>query len=327
MSGLGIDKYEFLHAIAYGNFCQHYEKAKGNQNWFGHAVIAIIEAPPIIGQIIALIEVIIAKIAARFTKTKSLNSFELWDILEAKKFSLNSTVVYHPSQAVNHRFDNIGCPKNASICIEDRFLHANKVTSEKCGARPIVASQAPLEIDCELFWKAISLDNFAIVDLTTTDDIVNGGVNKYYPEFLGETITFGSMSITLTKEEGALKEYLVKDGLKGQFKTIKRFHFKNWKDFGAVTVPVLADLIRQLDSSLLNAPLWVHCRAGVGRTGTLITAYMLKHKIQMGEINSKNLDSSLVDMIHDFRQKRGPSFVQQVGQFELLHQYGQFLLK
>jgi protein tyrosine phosphatase len=71
-------------------------------------------------------------------------------------------------------------------------------------------------------------------------------------------------------------------------------------------------------------PLWIHCFMGVGRTGTLITALILKEKRR--ELTQENLQETLVNIIISCRKERAAEFVQTPVQAELLYQYGLSLI-
>jgi protein tyrosine phosphatase len=74
-------------------------------------------------------------------------------------------------------------------------------------------------------------------------------------------------------------------------------------------------------------PLWIHCRAGIGRTGTLITAFILKEKIESEEIRKENLGLFLVELIFALRKERSQFFVETFDQFALLLSFGTHLLE
>ncbi len=213
---------------------------------------------------------------------------------------------------LNHRFPDIHCPRKTAVAIAGHYLHANTV-GEGITQRSFVASQAPLVEDYEIFWKAIFEGTPTIFDLTTIKDQTGGGVTKYYPDKLNETMKCGSMSVKLIEISGRTYTYQIENTETGVVKNIKRCHYADWKDFSVVSLPALHALVQEVETLSPNPKdlLWIHCRAGVGRTGSLITALVLREKIERGEINKENLDGSLVDIIVELRKQRGSAFVQQ----------------
>jgi protein tyrosine phosphatase len=253
---------------------------------------------------------------------------DLWPHLEKKTQAELQRLEFLSIDVPKHRFFDIRCPRKTALAISGRYLHANKV-GEGVAERSFVASQAPLLEDYETFWKAILEHNPTIFDLTTIQDQIDGGVTKYYPERLNQTIRCGSMLVKLVKVSDRTHTYQMENIQTRVVKNIKRFHYADWKDLGAVSLPALHLLVQEVETLSPNPKdlLWIHCRAGVGRTGTLITALVLKEKIKSGEIHIGNLDASLVDIIVELRKQRGPVFVQQIGQLDLLRQYADSLLK
>lgn len=263
---------------------------------------------------------------ARKIVDSSCSDHELWSCLEQdtqtqlKGLSLSE-------EEVNHRFANIRCPRKTAIRVSGSYLHANKI-GQGITQRPLIASQAPLPEDNELFWKAVFENNGTIIDLTTLNDQLEGGVTKYYPDELNRVINYGSMSVRLIEKNGNIHVYQVENTQTKEVKNIKRLHFTDWVDFGTISLSALHGLVHLVESLSIDPLnlLWIHCRAGAGRTGTLIMALTLKEKIKKGEITLKNLESSLLDLILRFRNQRGAAFVQQEAQLELLRQYAYSLL-
>ncbi len=193
--------------------------------------------------------------------------------------------------------------------MKGKFLHANHINISP-SAKKFIASQSPLPKDYELFWNTIYNHDCNIVDLTNAHDRAQAGVTDYCPTQINETKQYGNFSVKLTSIKTPYHIYSITDLRNGHFKETKPLHYMDWKDFGTISIPELAHLVNEVGSASANGSTLVHCRAGIGRTGTLITACFLKEQINKGHITSHNLDSSLNNLIISLRYQRGPTFVQ-----------------
>jgi protein tyrosine phosphatase len=254
-----------------------------------------------------------------------------WDLLEQKTEAIKKELSYCSEEEVHHRFEEIQCPKGTAIAYgEGKYLHANRV-GEGISKRAYIASQAPRIQEQGPFWKKVFDEQEAIIiDLTTElerqgSEQWHGAVKPYYPEKVNTPVQYGSLSITLKSIKGNLHLYEIEDS-SGKKKQIQRKHYSDWKDFDAIDLSALLKLIEELEAFKNISSWWIHCRAGVGRTGTLITALILKEKIDKGEITMENVETALIDLILALRRQRGPAFVQTSHQFDLLLGYARHLI-
>lgn len=263
---------------------------------------------------------------------------------------------YEPN--VKSRYSGIQCPEATCISIQSldsdkvHYLHANWVGLEVL-TRKIIAAQAPIEENEPIFWEYL-LDNPAnILDLTSLNDFpfhfskaANCLRMDFYPDPSGFFETFHSVinkeRILGIKASGVGKLQAMGTSVRAQdssfeiqdVKTkktthIRRHNFLGWPDHGVVSVEDLKNLVEKTKElgSDPNRPLLIHCMAGVGRTGCVVTAIALEQEISSGKITLDNVDASLVNLIFAFRKERGPYFVINEKQFNLLREYAYLLLK
>lgn len=242
---------------------------------------------------------------------KDLSPDALWNHIENRTRKLK--IDYQEFKEGEHRFPNVKCPKNTAIVVDNRSLHANQVADH------FVASQAPLKESEPQFWQWIFENGYAIIDLTSPRD----EVTKYYPQYLNETYEAGNFLIKLVEEEGMRKRYEVINTSTDETKMVTRYHSTKWGDFKAGSLELINELACAIDQNENNL---VHCRAGIGRTGTLITSALLKKKIECGEITKENFNVELPLLLLSLREKRGEMFVQTPDQFKMVHLFGTTLL-
>ncbi len=116
--------------------------------------------------------------------------------------------------------------------------------------------------------------------------------------------------------------YTVKDA-EGQEYSVIRHYFPYWADHQAIGAETLEQLVDQLGTNRSV----VHCRAGVGRSGTFAMANFIKDAVANGEITKANVKDKLNEMIIHGRTQRGMAFVQQDVQLNLLIRYTLKLLE
>ena len=116
---------------------------------------------------------------------------------------------------------------------------------------------------------------------------IPGDCHMYFPTELNYTGTAGEMKITLTAVEETPyvvhRTFSVEDSRTQKTKVVEHYHFTGWQDWQLPEGPSresLAGLVEQAAAYITankdkqgeeRNRLLVHCRAGIGRTGTTIS--------------------------------------------------------
>lgn len=282
----------------------------------------------------------------------ALDRFELeqaWNDLENETNKLKFNYLTH--REVTHRFPDVFCPRETAVNVlnlegKQEFIHANHVKLEG-STKHFIASQAPItwennRSEYRKFWKAVMNDCDAIFDLTNDSDRTPAkGVTEYGPLQKDQPLICEDITVTLKEDIQTIKRagknskpttaklytYEIKDNT-AKTKTIKRIHYNNWPDQGVIAVEELDTLLKLFDfKDFKDNKFLIHCRAGIGRTGVLITAAYIKEEISSGKIHVNNFRKKIVEIILSLRTMRNNGFVQTKEQFILLNDYARFLLK
>lgn len=226
--------------------------------------------------------------------------------------------IYAPTSYMN---------KSEEIKLFPYYLNAVKIpikVEEK--QLSYIATQAPLEITFNEFWKAIvigksnTLVNLAMViekNKRKCDDYWSDDYWKEQEvfslmndkEFLG-SISKKDEDIIVACSKFNSKERIVKRTFeftpfneKEKSQIITQYHYEEWPDFGIPgDLDLLETLINLIDAKQNeNGPPIVHCSAGIGRTGTFIVIHALIEQIKAQKIKGLNLSVDPVKMIETLR--------------------------
>uniref|UniRef100_A0A8C1XG21 protein-tyrosine-phosphatase n=1 Tax=Cyprinus carpio TaxID=7962 RepID=A0A8C1XG21_CYPCA len=162
----------------------------------------------------------------------------------------------------------------------DDYINASHVkvwiTPSGCVLR-YIAAQGPLPHTCTHFWRSVWEQNVSvIVMLTTLTERGRTKCHQYWPH-PPEVRDYGYLQVCCHSEECNLayvtREITLTNTQSGQQRSITHLQYVAWPDHG---VPEdssdFLDFVQSMRSMRKESvPLMVHCSAGIGRTGVLIT--------------------------------------------------------
>ncbi|MES2831122.1 MAG: tyrosine-protein phosphatase [Pseudomonadota bacterium] len=251
--------------------------------------------------------------------------------------SLENPADKHEREVVLNRFDDIRLVHASAIAdpIRSRnaeqphFLHANYVDMG-CG-RHFIAAQKPVAGEIPGFHQAIADHKVAlVVDLTKYSE--QDAATDYFPRQKGKSLqALGCQLMAYCKRRVKFKPLMMIDQeieLRGgqATHTVQRLHFPGWPDHGVISPKTLIGLADKIEATSPDParPVVIHCMAGVGRTGTLMSFLAARKRIadevarNRGVCNPAMVLRIALDAVAQGRLQRGPSFVQTPEQFNLL---------
>ncbi|CAB3408293.1 unnamed protein product [Caenorhabditis bovis] len=225
-----------------------------------------------------------------------------------------------------NRYKDIICNDITRVPIQDGredtlgdYIHANYVNGLVV---PFILTQGPMDRTTIDFWRMIvHTKTQYIVMLCETVEDNKQKCFQYWPDKVGQTLTFGDFTITNKTEEDK-DEHIIKTllSVKGGEKEllVKHLHTKTWPD---KSVPNSSMSLLRLLYIVRTAtgPVVVHCSAGIGRTGTFVATEACLQTL----MDEKDLD--LIACIKALRNSRLSSVqvdVQYMTLVQILLNYG-----
>ncbi|GFO25800.1 tyrosine-protein phosphatase non-receptor type 4 [Plakobranchus ocellatus] len=188
------------------------------------------------------------------------------------------------------------------------YINANYVNMEIPGSGIVnryIAAQGPLPNTCTDFWQMVWEQQSSLVVMLTTE-VERGRVkcHQYWP-LLYETEDFGELQVTCEKEEDthsfAFREFNLTHAGTGEERHIRHMQYIAWPDHGVPDDPSdflhFVARVRQNREGMVE-PTIVHCSAGIGRTGVLIT---METAMCLIESNQPVYPLSIVKQMRDQR--------------------------
>ncbi|XP_030837358.1 receptor-type tyrosine-protein phosphatase epsilon-like [Strongylocentrotus purpuratus] len=140
-----------------------------------------------------------------------------------------------------------------------------------------IASQGPNNASMDDFWRMVWQENVTTIAMVTK--LQEGDKIKcrqYWPNEEGDSVVFGNIKLELVSLEACTGGVKRKMGMRkgDDYRTVTQFHFTEWPDKGVPKhTSSLLQFIKEVraDHGQNTHPLIIHCSAGVGRTGVVIS--------------------------------------------------------
>ncbi|WFD29869.1 protein-tyrosine-phosphatase [Malassezia sp. CBS 17886] len=222
----------------------------------------------------------------------------------------NRTRVFDVALSQGHRCPHVNRYVNVLPCADP-------------GTVACVASQAPTPPTFPAFFHHLVAQKVSVlVNLTPLQEGCLCKSDQYWPTNADEPLCLpdGSWSVTETGVKFAVPTMpdLAVRGLRLASPSIAaphdlvQIHYTGWRDHGPLDPSRVLALLRMIDDAHAGGPLWVHCSAGIGRSGTLIGAFLVRQSSWRAAAPQPPMELAAAAVKHMRRFR--PGMVQTVGQ-------------
>ncbi|XP_069969954.1 receptor-type tyrosine-protein phosphatase F [Penaeus vannamei] len=223
-----------------------------------------------------------------------------------------------------NRFSNILAYDHSRVRISRRegaaqsdYINANFI-KDHAGRPGFVATQGPTEDTLDDFWRLVWEQKvYTVVMLTSLMEKGKLMCTKYWPNKGDRPLQCDNFQIRNLEEakESLYVSRMLEVNTGHKKRIVKHYHFLAWPDFGTPDLEEdLLGFIATVRDSSTARPVVVHCRAGVGRTGTFIGLWNLMDAVDARP--ESNID--VYQAVFDMRKDR-PIMVQSIDQYLYLY--------
>lgn len=200
-------------------------------------------------------------------------------------------------QEGRNRYSNIFPPEHTRVKSENDptfYFNANWVLDGQA-----IACQGPLPNEIDEFWKMVWEGDIRTIVMLT--NLVEKGVEKC--SLYWGKLPYEEKSMGVAYGEQRIIKRKITIERNGVAKKVVQYHLMNWPDQGTVVPEMLGEIVTLVARK--EEKFLVHCSAGVGRTGTLLTAYQA-FKMKTREIKQivQKLRTERVAMVQSPMQYR-----------------------
>ncbi|XP_076073752.1 tyrosine-protein phosphatase non-receptor type 13-like isoform X3 [Mytilus galloprovincialis] len=229
--------------------------------------------------------------------------------LRQVKMTDNCSIAKQPDNKLSNRFRNVLPYDFNRVCLTGphSYINASHITApvgeEECH---YIACQGPLPVTSEHFWQMVWEHDVSVVMMLTLDvEARKVKCHRYWPDctetplFVCDSQLKVSLAESQSLEHFDIKEIEIEKVTSGELKRIYHLNYTTWPDHGVPSSPVPILQFLQLGHVYhTSGPLVVHCSAGIGRTGALITI-----DIALARLESEG-KCDIFEIVKDLRRQR-----------------------
>ena len=231
---------------------------------------------------------------------------------------------YQDIKAYNHNIITINNNK-------ENYINASPMNIIK--DKYFISTQGPKRETIEDFWTMIDQYNCNVIIMLCNEE--EGGVEKcvnYWNPNEFDKYILKQAKIDEQRDLYIIREFKLYNKEKKTEKKIKQIHYIGWPDGGVpetedgIVFDNFDEIIQLTDKYRGEGPIVVHCSAGVGRTGSFISMYLLKKEI-ISQISDKieTIRFSVFNLVRKLKEMRLYS-VQTFLQYSFVYQFVSYLL-
>jgi len=204
---------------------------------------------------------------------------------------------------------------DAETYINANYIGSSKLTEPKA----FIATQGPLENTIPAFWRMVWHNDISLIIMLCRCKEDKKNVSQS-ADYWANEVSVGTFKTIMTNETMEENGHLVKRTFKMEFteegatepkiKFATQYQWIDWPDHSIPddedvrVIERLVDLIHQERTSTPNAPVLIHCSAGIGRSGTLIAIYNLEIIIRENMHDLDNVKLSVFGVVRRLREQR-----------------------
>jgi protein-tyrosine phosphatase len=268
--------------------------------------------------------------STNFADNEVEEEYELFMNLEYHKSYLD---IFQDSNPHLDRYSDIKPYKHNTLKISNKSQYINASPINIQGKQNyFISTQGPKPETIEDFWTMVYDYNSNIVVMLCK--LLEGGRKKCENYWEAKMKSF---EIVIEKEETfdmyVVRTLKLKNLEKKDERIVYQFHFTGWPDHGVPDISngkvfeIFCEINKKVDE--LNKgkdPIIVHCSAGVGRTGTFVSMYLLEKEI-MKQINDKCefIKFNIFNLVRKIKEMR-MYMVQAPPQYEFIYSFVKYLL-
>ena len=271
------------------------------------------------------------KKSTNFQDNEVEEEYEIFMNIEDRKSYL--TDIFQDSNPHLDRYSDIKPYKHNALKMNNKskYINASPINIEG-KQNYFISTQGPKPETIEDFWTMVYDYNSNVIVMLCK--LLEGGRKKCENYWEAKMKTF---EVLIEKEEKfdmyVIRTLKLKNLEKKDERIVYQFHFIGWPDHGVPDISdgkvfeIFFEINKKVDEyNKGKDPIIVHCSAGVGRTGTFVSMYLLEKEI-MKQINDKCefIRFNIFNLVRKIKEMR-MYMVQAPPQYEFIYSFVKYLL-